>query len=87
MVNCIHPFEAPENVLCNIYTGETSTEKANVIRSYEIDTEMMLEFNDNLPEGFRSRLSNKVITMAKSKKPKKKVEQMKYTIQNWYSHV
>ena len=74
LVNCIHPFEAPENVLYNIYTGETCTEKANVIRSYEIRTEMMLEFNHNLPEGFRSRLSNKDITMANSKKTKKKGE-------------
>ena len=74
LVNCIHPFEAPENVLYNIYTGETCTEKANVIRSYEIGTEMMLEFDHNLPEGFRSRLSNKVITMANSKKSKKKGE-------------
>ena len=74
LVNCIHPFEAPENVLYNIYTGETCTEIANVTRSYEIGTEMMLEFNESLPEGFRSRLSNKVITMAKSKKPKKKDE-------------
>ena len=31
----------------------------------------MLEFNDSLPEGFRSRLSNKVNTMVKSKKAKK----------------
>ena len=74
LVNCIHPFEAPENVLYNIYTGETCTEIANVTRSYEIGTEMMLEFNESLPEGFRSRLSNKVITMAKSTKPKKKDE-------------
>ena len=74
LVNCIHPFEAPENVLYNIYTGETCTEKANIIRSYEIGTEMMLEFNHNLPEGFRFRFSNKVITMANRKKSKKNGE-------------
>ena len=25
LVNCIHPFEAPENILYNIYTGDTCT--------------------------------------------------------------
>jgi len=42
LVNCIHPFEPPENILYNIYTGEGCTEKANVIHSYEIGTKMML---------------------------------------------
>ena len=49
---------------------------------------MMLEFNHNLPEGFRSRLTNKVITMANSKKSKKKGETNEiYNTELIFSHV
>ena len=37
--------------LCNIYTGETCSEKTNVNKFYEIRTEFMLEFQRRLPEG------------------------------------
>ena len=60
--------------LCNIYTGETCSEKTNVNKFYEIRTEFMLEFQRGLPEGFYSRLSSRVISMVKGKGTKKKDE-------------
>ena len=38
--------------LCNIYTGETCSEKTNVNKFYEIRTEFMLEFQRGLPKDF-----------------------------------
>ena len=71
---CIHPFDTSVKELCNIYSGETCSEKTNVNKSYEIGTELMLEFQRGLPEGFHSRLPTRVISMVKGKRAKKKDE-------------
>ena len=74
MSTCIHPFGTSVKELCNIYSGETWSEKTSVNKSYEIRTEFMLEFQRGLPEGFHSRSTNRVISMVKGKKTKKKDE-------------
>ena len=51
---CIHPFDTSVKELCNIYTGETCSDKTNVNKHCEIGTEFMLEFKSSLPKGFHS---------------------------------
>lgn len=53
-MNCIHPFEAPENVF-TIFIQEKLAQKKPMM----FVLMKLIEFNDNLPEGFRSRLQIK----------------------------
>ena len=70
----IHPVQVDThknwNILVNIYTGEEVGEDVNVNKAVEIGQRQMKEFCSSLPQWSRERLSNKVITMAESKKTK-----------------
>ena len=73
---CIHPLDAAShaaNTVVNIYTGEVSDESVNVNKAFEIGTEQLKKFHESLPEGFRERLSSKVVTMLARGKKKKVV--------------
>ena len=71
---CIHSLQVDThknwNTLVNIYTGEEVGEDVNVNKAVEIGQKQMKEFCSSLPQGFRDRLSTKVVTMAESKKTK-----------------
>ena len=63
-------------ILCNIYTGEESDDKANPHKSVEIGTEQMIQFQHSLPEGFRNTISNVICTMKKGKQQKKEIVEL-----------
>ena len=73
---CIHPLSVDTHnnlrTLVNIYTGEEDGEHVNVSKAVEIEQKQMVQFCGSLPQGFRKRLSTKVVTMADSKKTKMK---------------
>ena len=72
---CIHPLDIKShaaNTLVNIYTGEESEDNGNVNKAREIGTDQMKKFQESLPEGFRERLSSKVVTMTVPRGKKKK---------------
>ena len=50
--------------MVNIWSGEEAAEEVNLNKSVEIGLCQMKEYQESLPEGFRERLSTKVITMA-----------------------
>ena len=69
----IHPLQIEThsaNVLVNIYNGEEAGENVNVNKSFEIGMNYMNEFQEKLPEGFREKMSTRVVTMAEGKKKK-----------------
>ena len=58
--------------LVNIYTCEEAGEDVNVNKAVEIGQKQMVEFCTSVPQGFRETLSTKFVTMAKSKKTKRR---------------
>ena len=72
---CIHPLMVEShayNMLVNIYTGQEAGENVNVNKALEIGTGEMNNFQASIPEGFRARLSTKMVTMAEETKRKAK---------------
>ena len=73
---CIHPLSVDTHknsrTLVNIYTGEEAGEDVNVNKAVEIGQKQMVEFSTSVPQGFRKTLSTKLVTMAKSKKTKRR---------------
>ena len=66
LVTFIHPLKLERhsaNILVNIY---------NVNKSLEIGIDPMNKFQESLPEGFRVKLSTKVVTMAAGRKTSQK---------------
>ena len=61
-------------MLCNIYAGEESDDKANPHKSVEVEAEQMIQFQHGLPEDFRNTLSNVICTRKKGKEERKKKE-------------
>ena len=75
LVTFIHPLRVEthqSNILVNIYNGKEAGDSANVNRALEIGETQMKEFQASLPDGFRTTLSSKVVTMAAGRKTKKK---------------
>ena len=58
--------------LANIYTGEEAHKDVNVNKAVEIGQKQMAVFCASLPQGFRERLSTKVVTMAEREKTKRR---------------
>ena len=58
--------------LVTIYTGEEASKDVNVNKAVEIGQKQMVEFCTSVPQGFRETLSTKFVTMAKSKKTKRR---------------
>ena len=56
------------NILVNIYNGEEAGDNVNANKSLEIGIDQMNKFQESLPEGFRVKLSTKVVTMAAGRK-------------------
>ena len=90
LASCIHPLKVDVHdpiKLVNIYTGEEECEKSNVERLIEIGKNQLADFQNNLPEGFRERLSSKVITMTEGKKTKKAVDKPSFNTDLIFSRV
>ena len=76
----IHPLKIEthsRNVLVNIYNGQELANDVNVTESVTVGKNMMKKFQESLPEGFRATVSSAVVTMASSKKGKKKSNEVK----------
>ena len=88
---CIHPLavETHKNssMLVNVYTGEKVGKDKNVNMAVEIGHKQMMEFCSGLPQGFRDKLSCKVVTMAESKKRKQRSEVAPFNTELLFSRV
>ena len=63
---CIHSLAVDthsSDVLINVFTGEVSESNVNVNKSIEIAVEQLEKFKKTLPDGFRDRISSKVMLM------------------------
>ena len=72
---CIHPLEFEKHasdMLVNIHSGEESTDCVNVNEALRIGSNLLSEFQESLPSGFRKPLYSKVMTMTSCKDKKKK---------------
>lgn len=66
-ISPLNPEEHPEE-LVNIVTGKLATDNVNVHRAHEIGRNQVAAFKANLPEGFYTPQSKKVVTMEAMKK-------------------
>ena len=54
LIHPLDPTKHPEGVLVNIITGKIAPENVNVDHALELGTKQMKDFENSLPEGFRS---------------------------------
>ena len=90
LLTFIHPLKLEThsaNILVNIYNEEEAGENVNVNKSSEIGIDQMNKFQESLPEGFRVKLSTKVVTMAAGRKTSQKKKKCSQTLQCRFNHV
>ena len=69
--SCIDPLDPtdhPRSRVVNIVTGRIGPDEVNAPKAVEIGTSQMHHYEESWPTGFNATLSNKVVTMAASRK-------------------
>ena len=62
------------NILLKIYNGKHEDSSFNIEKSVEIGQEMMIDFQESLPDGFREKHSSRLVTMSEVKIKKRIAE-------------